>query len=195
VIATSAILGLAALAPPNASAVEVKTQQIAVDVIFITADASFANRVGVTWVTSPSGSTDLVIGDTAAGIPDPIPSQCARVDPDTVRCLADIFTKLDAELGPGPDSLSVLPIANLNTGFISIKLSLGPGRDRAVDNGQTRDVWDGGRGRDVLSSGPGNDRVSGGPQNDIIDCGPGDDVGIGGPGRLDLGRNCETVRH
>jgi Ca2+-binding RTX toxin-like protein len=163
-------------------------------VIFLEAGHDFANDVGVTWVISPNGKPDLVIGDLSAGIADPIPSQCARVDPSTVRCPADLFTALDAVLGPGPDSIGVVPAVGVD-GFINMRLQLGAGKDRARDAGQTRDVWNGGPGRDVLDSGPGDDKVKGGPQNDIIDCGFGHDLGIGGPGKLDLSRNCETVRH
>jgi Ca2+-binding RTX toxin-like protein len=194
-IATSAILAMAALTPAAASAIEVKTQQVMPNVLFITADLSFANDVGITWVTSPTGTPDLVIGDTQAGIPDPIPSQCARVDPTIVRCQADLFMRLDADLGPGPDSINVVPAVGVD-GFLTMRLQLGAGKDRAGDSGQTYDIWNGGAGRDQLASGPGNDLVNGGPQNDIIDCGAGKhDVGIGGPGRLDLGRHCETVKH
>jgi Ca2+-binding RTX toxin-like protein len=188
-------LALVAALPPAASGLEISTRQVQPDVLLITADRSFVNAVGITWVTSPSGTPDLVIGDTQAGIPDPIPSSCVRVDSMVVRCPADVFTRLDADLGPGPDSINVVPAAGVD-GFISMRLQLGAGRDRAGDSGQTRDVWKGGSGRDQLASGPGNDLVRGGAQNDIIDCGAGThDVGIGGPGRLDLGRHCETVRH
>jgi len=185
----------AGLAPAGASALDITASQVQSDVLFITASRDFANQVGITWVTSPSGAPDLVIGDTLAGIPDPIPSSCVRVDPMVVRCPADVFKELDANLGPGVDSISVVPAVGVD-GFITMKLQLGAGNDRASDTGQTRDVWNGGKGRDQLTSGPGNDLVSGGPQNDIIDCGAGShDVGIGGPGKLDLGKRCEVVRH
>jgi Ca2+-binding RTX toxin-like protein len=184
-----------AVLPGAASAIEIKTQQVRPDVMFITAEQSFANTVGITWVISPSGAPDLVVGDTQAGIPDPIPSSCVRVDPTIVRCQADLFTRLDADLGAGPDSIRVVPAVGVD-GFLTMSLQLGAGKDRASDAGQTYDIWHGGAGRDRLASGPGNDLVEGGPQNDIIDCGPGKhDVGIGGPGKLDLGRHCETVRH
>lgn len=193
-LSTAAVLAVAALAPAAASALEIRTQQVNPGVVFLEAGNDFANQVGITWVSSPNGKPDLVIGDLAAGIADPIPSRCARVDPSTVRCPADLFTALDAELGPGPDSIGVVPAVGTD-GFINMRLQLGAGRDRATDAGQTRDVWNGGPGRDVLDSGPGNDKVKGGAQNDIIDCGLGRDLGIGGPGKLDLSRNCEKVRH
>ena len=193
-LSTAAVLAVAALVPAAASALDIRTQQVNPGVIFLEAGHDFANDVGVTWVISPNGKPDLVIGDLSAGIADPIPSQCARVDPSTVRCPADLFTALDAVLGPGPDSIGVVPAVGVD-GFINMRLQLGAGKDRARDAGQTRDVWNGGPGRDVLDSGPGNDKVKGGAQNDIIDCGFGHDLGIGGPGKLDLSRNCETVRH
>jgi hypothetical protein len=181
--------------PTAASAIEVSTQQVLTNTLFIEAKQSFANDVGVTWVTSPSGALDLVIGDVTAGIPDPIPSNCQRVDAIAIRCPSDVYTGFNADLGPGQDSLSVVPVPGAD-GFLRLKLVLGPGRDRASDQGQTRDIMNGGPGKDQLSSGPGNDRVKGGAQNDLIDCGPGShDIGIGGPGPFDLGRNCEVVKH
>ena len=191
----SALIAGAGLAPAGASALDVRTSQVQPDVLFITADRDSVNQVGVTWVTSPSGAPDLVIGDTKAGIADPIPSpSCVRVDPTVIRCLADLFDRLQANLGPGPDSISVVPAVGIN-GFLTMNLQLGAGKDRASDTGQTRDIWNGGKGRDQMNSGPGNDKLKGGAQDDILDCGPGDDLGIGGPGKLDLSRNCETVRH
>src|SRR3954451_14109625 len=193
-IAALATLALVAL-PATASAIELTMKQVQPGVIFVTADRSVLNDVGITWVTSPGGAPDLVIGDTRAGIPDPIPSSCVRVDPAVVRCPADIFTRLDVDLGPGSDSINVVPAVGVD-GFVTMTLRLGAGNDRAGDAGQTRDVWNGGGGRDQLASGPGNDLLRGGPQNDLIDCGAGKhDIGIGGPGKLDLGRRCETVKH
>jgi hypothetical protein len=194
-IAALAGFVVGALAPTGASAIELRQSQVQVDALVVTANQSFVNEVGVTWVTSPSGAPDLVIGDTVAGIPDPIPSSCARVDSMVIRCAADLVMRLDVDLGPGPDSINVVPAVGVD-GFISMRLQLGAGKDRASDTGQTRDVWNGGGGRDQLSSGPANDLVKGGPQNDVIDCGAGKhDVGIGGPGKLDLGRHCEVVKH
>jgi Ca2+-binding RTX toxin-like protein len=193
--AISALLGCALLGPAGASAIELSSPQVQTGVLFVRADRSAVNQLGITWVTSPSGAPDLVIGDTRAGIPDPIPSLCARVDPTIVRCPADVFTSLDANLGAGADSISVVPVVGID-GFITMKLELGGGNDVANDLGQTKDVWSGGKGRDRLASGPGDDLVRGGSDNDIIDCGAGKhDVGIGGPGKLDLGRHCETVKH
>jgi RTX calcium-binding nonapeptide repeat (4 copies) len=185
----SVCLGGAALGPAAASAIEVSAPQVETGVLFVRADESVVNQVGVSWVTSPRGAPDLVIGDTRAGIPDPIPSQCARVDPTIVRCPAFTFTRLDANLGRGADSISVVPAVGID-GFITMKLELGLGNDVASDRGETKDVWNGGKGRDRLVSGPGDDLVRGGAQNDVIDCGAGKhDVGIGGPGKLDLGRH------
>jgi Ca2+-binding RTX toxin-like protein len=191
----SALLAGAALMPAGASALDLRERQVQPNVLLLTADRDFVNEVGITWVTSPGGAPDLVIGDLSAGISDPIPSQCGRVDTMSVRCPADLFTKIVASLGPGSDSLDVVPAVGVG-GLVTMTLQLGPGNDRASDGGHTYDLWYGGKGRDELASGPGNDLVSGGAQNDVIDCGAGKhDVGIGGPGKLDLGRHCETVRH
>lgn len=194
-LATSAVLVVAALAPSGASAIEIQTRQVQTETLFITAKQSFVNQVGINWVISPSGAPDIVIGDTRAGIPDPIPAPCARVDATIARCPANSFNQLNMDLGPGNDVvILVKPLVGVD-GFIRMELELGLGADRASDLGNTRDIWNGGPGRDQLRSGPGNDRVRGGGQNDLIDCGGGaHDVGIGGAGR-DLGRKCEVVKH
>ena len=192
--ATSALLAVA-LAPSSASAIEIQTRQVVTETLFITAERSFANQVGINWVISPSGAPDIVIGDTRAGIPDPIPAPCARVDPMIARCPADSFNRLKMDLGAGNDVVILAkPLVGID-GFIRMELELGLGSDRASDSGDTRDIWNGGPGRDQLRSGPGNDRVRGGAHDDLIDCGGGShDVGIGGAG-TDLGRKCEVVKH
>jgi Ca2+-binding RTX toxin-like protein len=196
-ITTVVGLAIAAVAPAAASAVEIRTEQVQIGVLIVEANQSFANQLGVSWVVSPSGAPDLVIGDTRAGIPDPIPAPCARVDAMIARCPARAFTRLQVDLGAGDDLVVVArPTISEVDGFIRMELSLGTGNDRATDLSNTRDVWNGGSGRDRMSSGPLNDIVSGGPQNDLINCGAGPhDLGKGGPGRLDLSRNCETVKH
>jgi Ca2+-binding RTX toxin-like protein len=184
-----------ALNPASASAVEIRTQQVLIGVLILEAKKSFVNEVGVSWVVSPSGAPDVVIGDTAAGIPDPIPAPCARVDPMIARCPASSFNRLQVDLGAGNDVfVAVKPAVGIN-GFITMEVSLGTGIDQVSDLGNTRDTFRGGPGRDQLSSGPLNDLVKGGAQNDRIDCGSGrHDVGVGGPGK-DLGKNCEVVKH
>ena len=159
-------------------------------------------------MTVVQGYPDIVIGDTTAGIVDPIPPDCARVDPTIIRCPALNYVGVLGDLGPGDDSLSVArdfgypsprnfmagPAAANPAGFV--RMQFGPGADSASDLSGARDVWNGGTGRDRFNSGPGNDKVNGGAQNDIIDCSAGKrDVGIGGPGKVDLGRHCETVKH
>jgi Ca2+-binding RTX toxin-like protein len=195
-LATAAILLIGVLAPGAASATEIQTRQIDLGTLFVTATDDAVNHVAVNWVTSPSGAPDLVIGDTTAGISDPIPSPCARVDAMIARCPASAFDALNMDLGPGKDLVVVVKPAIDVNGFVRMDLDLGPGDDRATDLSAARDVWAGGSGRDRLDSGPGNDLVRGGAANDVIDCGAGKhDVGIGGPGRLDLGRHCEVVHH
>src|SRR3954447_8223894 len=194
-IAAFLVIAAALLAPATASGIEVRTSQVQTDALLITADRSVVNDVGFNWVTSPGGAPDLVIGDTAAGIPDPIPTACARVDAMILRCPANTFTSIQVFLGGGNDLVVVPKPSIAVSGFITMELHLGPGNDTASDLGGTRDVWNGGPGRDRLNSGPGNDLVRGGADNDVIDCGAGKhDVGIGGPGKLDLSRHCEVVK-
>src|SRR4029077_14208514 len=139
-ISVSSTLAIAALLPASVSAAEISAPQVDLGVVLITADKSFDNEIGITWVTSPTGAPDLVIGDTRAGIPDPVPSPCARVSQMIVRCPADAFTRLEVDLGPGADSINVVPAVGID-GFISMRLDLGLGNDRASDAGKTRDVW------------------------------------------------------
>jgi Ca2+-binding RTX toxin-like protein len=192
VLAVALCLGIV---PASASALEINTQQVMTRVLFLEAKQSFANEVGINWVVSPSGAPDVVIGDTAAGIPDPIPAPCARVDPMIARCPASAFDRLRVDLGAGNDLfLALMPVAGID-GFIKMEVSAGAGIDRVSDRGNTRDTFNGGPGRDQLSSGPLNDKVKGGAQNDRIDCGSGQhDIGVGGPGK-DLGTRCEVVKH
>jgi Ca2+-binding RTX toxin-like protein len=182
-------------APASASAVEISTQQVTTHVLIVEAKRSFVNEVGINWVVSPGGAPDVVIGDMAAGIPDPIPAPCVRVDPMIARCPANAFNSLQVDLGAGNDLfIAVKPAVGID-GFVRMEISAGTGIDQISDRGNTRDTFNGGPGRDQLNSGPLNDRVKGGAQNDRIDCGPGPhDVGIGGPGK-DLGVHCEKVKH
>jgi hypothetical protein len=172
----------------------------------ITDDVGVDNEVAITTVTVVPGHPDAVVGDTKAGIPDPIPAECARVDPNIVRCPARILVGVVGFLGAGDDSLSVAEdfgygrsvdrLGHSSATSPFVRVQFGAGADVASDLSPYRDIWNGGKGRDRFNSGPGNDLVRGGPQNDVIDCGAGHhDVGIGGPGKLDLGRRCETVKH
>jgi Ca2+-binding RTX toxin-like protein len=198
------------LAPAFAQAVKVTYGQFEPMTLDITDDAGVDNEVAITTVTVVPGHPDAVVGDTKAGIPDPIPPECARVDPDIVRCPATGLIGVIGFLGGGNDSLSVSedfgyrnasasasPLATGTAASIPfVRVQFGAGADTASDLSAYRDVWNGGSGRDRFNSGPGNDLVKGGAQNDIVDCGAGKhDVGVGGPGRLDLSRRCEVVRH
>jgi RTX calcium-binding nonapeptide repeat (4 copies) len=206
-------VGLLALAPAGASAVTVGLQAgpTPSESLLVLDDPTGAtNTVALTTVTVVVGHPDIVIGDAGAGIPDPFPGECARVDPTIIRCPATAIGVL-GNLGAGNDSLSVAAEFTYPRMFgaaewparpaaaaevPTVRMQFGPGGDAGSDLSPAQDQWNGGPGRDRFNSGPSNDTVSGGAQNDVIDCGAGKhDVGISGPGRLDLGRHCEVVRH
>jgi hypothetical protein len=206
--ALCAALCAALLAPAGAQAVKVTYGQYEPMTLDITDDADVDNEVAITTVTVVPGHPDAVVGDLKAGIPDPIPAECARVDANIVRCPATILVGVVGFLGGGNDRLSVAEdfgygrwaafdrSAQSSATSPFVRIQFGAGADVGSDLSPYRDIWNGGTGRDRLSSGPGNDLVRGGPQNDIIDCGPGHhDVGVGGPGKRDLGRRCEVVKH
>jgi Ca2+-binding RTX toxin-like protein len=205
-----AVLSGALLVPAGAQAVKVTYGQFQPMTLDLTDDDGVDNEVGITTVTVVAGHPDAVVGDVKAGIPDPIPQECARVDQNIVRCPATGLIGVIGFLGGGNDSLSVSEdFGYRETSALSarlaassaavtpfVRMSFGAGADRGSDLSTYRDIWNGGSGKDRFNSGPGNDLVRGGAQNDIIDCGAGhDDVGIGGPGKRDLGGHCETVKH
>jgi hypothetical protein len=209
-IAAAAAIGLLTLLPAGAGAVKITYGQYEPMTLDITDDAGVENEVALTKVEVVSGFPDVVVGDTKAGIPDPIPQQCARVDSSIVRCPAGIIVGVVGFLGGGNDTLSVSedfgyrslsqanPLSAATGAAFNpfVRVQFGAGADLASDLSPYRDIWNGGPGKDRFASGPGNDKVKGGAQNDIIDCGAGHhDVGIGGPGRLDLQRGCEVVKH
>ena len=204
------MLALAAIliAPAGAAAIKVTYGQFQPMTLDLTDDDGVDNDVAITTVTVVTGHPDAVVGDLKAGIPDPIPPECARVDPTIIRCPATGLVGVIAFFGRGNDRLSVAEdfgyrsftpsstIAGAAAVTPFVRAQFGPGSDVAGDQSPYRDVWNGGSGRDRFSSGPGNDKVKGGSQNDIIDCGAGKhDIGIGGPGKRDLGRRCEVVKH
>src|SRR3954447_15231804 len=111
------------------------------------------NRMALATVTPSGGSPDLVIGDVAAGIADPIPSSCARVDPTIIRCPQLMINDIKIDLGPGNDTVSDRGIYAAAAHDISrIYVSLGKGRDVAV-GGPFPNVLLGGPGRDMLMGG------------------------------------------
>jgi Ca2+-binding RTX toxin-like protein len=199
-------VGLLAALPAGASAITVAIQN---GTLVITGD-SVPNTVGIDTVTLPGAEPDIVIGDLSAGIPDPIPPDCARIDQDDIRCPAKVIGVI-GNLGAGNDVLGVgshftyPPMASASSRLAftaadselpTVRMQFGPGADRGSDQSVANDFWNGGTGKDRLASGPSNDVVKGGAQNDIIDCGTGKrDVGVGGPGKRDLGIHCESVRH
>jgi hypothetical protein len=203
-------IAAAMILPAGAQAVKLTYGQYQPMTLDLTDDAGVENEVVITKVEAVAGHPDAVVADTKAGIPDPIPQECARVDPTIVRCPATILVGVVALLGGGNDSLSVsedfgyksLAAVDRMPGVAGaavnpfVRVQFGSGADIAADLSPYRDIWNGGPGRDRFNSGPGNDKVNGGAQNDVIDCGVGrHDVGIGGPGKRDLGRRCEVVKH
>jgi Ca2+-binding RTX toxin-like protein len=182
-IAVTAATALLALLPAGASAVKLTYGQYSPMTLDLTDDDGVENEIGLTKVEVVEGHPDVVVGDLKAGIPDPIPSECARVDATVVRCPAGIIVGVVAVLGGGNDTLGISEdfgyrSANRFSAATAafnpfVRVQFGAGADQASDLSPYRDIWNGGPGRDRLASGPGNDKVKGGAQNDVIDCGKG----------------------
>src|SRR4051794_15892547 len=144
------------------------------------------NRMALATVTPSGGSPDLVIGDVAVGIADPIPSVCARVDMTTIRCPQLMINDIRIDLGPGNDTLSDRAIYAAEGHDISqINVNLGKGNDVAV-GGPFPNVLLGGPGRDALMGGASSDRLFGGAGNDFLVGEAGDDLFQCGGGPEDL---------
>src|SRR5690348_2568591 len=104
------IAGLAALALAPASAnagLHVTYDAAGNGSLVIQADYSdYVNKVALVEATPSGGQTDLVIGDVVAGIADPLPSICPRVDPTIIRCPLSMVHGINIDLGRGNDSVS-----------------------------------------------------------------------------------------
>jgi Ca2+-binding RTX toxin-like protein len=137
-----------------------------------------ANVLAITSVTPSGGDPDIVIGDVAAGIPDPIPAPCVRVDAQVIRCPADDFglhLMIMPMLQGGDDELTITLDVNPVLGDgTRVTANLGRGADSARDFSEFRDFFYGE---------PGNDRMMLGPNRDKAWGGPGADRALGGPGR------------
>jgi Ca2+-binding RTX toxin-like protein len=166
------------------------------------------NRMAFATVTPEGGSPDLVVGDLGAGIADPIPTICVRVDPTIIRCPLLMIDGANIGLGPGNDTFSGKSLTDASGYDISqfrIQLILGTGRDVAL-GGPGPNVIFGGAGRDMIMGGPledklfggaGNDFLVGEEGNDLLQCGKGPhDLFNDGPGRdLVNIRACERRVH
>jgi hypothetical protein len=95
--------------------------------------AGTENDVAVTTVTSPGGLPDLVIGDTAAGIPDPVPSPCQRVDTQILRCPLMSLSEFRAFLGAGNDTYGMGFTQDIDAAALQLYTAyMGPGKDRVA---------------------------------------------------------------
>jgi Ca2+-binding RTX toxin-like protein len=183
--ATCLIAGLVALAlaPASASAgIHATFDPAGNGTLTIQADYSdYVNEVALVDVTPNGGQTDLVIGDVAAGIADPLPSICPRVDPTIIRCPLSMIHGINIDLGRGNDTLSAKGLSpEVRIALRYINANLGQGRDVAV-GGPTRNTLIGGPGRDLLMGGPLGDKLFGGSQNDFL-------VGLGGNDLFQCGK-------
>jgi Ca2+-binding RTX toxin-like protein len=186
-LAVAAVL----IAPASASAVEVRMVQIESKIVEVdlTDTRDVPNVIAITAVTPSGGSPDLVIGDTTAGIPDPIPSVCARIDPEIIRCPADLFgvqLEIKPVLRGGKDEFTItLDVNPVISDLTEVHASLGKGADTVRDFSEFMDFFVGGFGADTMIAGPGRDKVKGGPGPDKAKGGPGRDLLLGG-GQNDL---------
>jgi RTX calcium-binding nonapeptide repeat (4 copies) len=176
-LAVLATATAAALAPAGASAVTVTaiiTSQGTTYEVNLDDELGGRNEVGLATVTPAGGVPDLVIGDLFAGIPDPIPSFCQRVDIETIRCPLNMVSVVEGNLGPGNDVWGMSTIEDVDMAALRLaRAYMGPGNDRAV-GGEVRSQLHGGKGRDLLAGGPERDLLYGDAGNDFM-------VGKGGP--------------
>lgn len=170
------------------------------------------NSVVWTLFTPAGGSQDIVLADTTAGIADPIPDDCARIDGETIRCPSINFSGLVGGFGSGPDSLIFnLPgTEGAGWGFTPLlNVGFGSGNDShtlfaavpvivRVDGGDESDSLSFGvhlgvgfRKRATASAtkrmvhangGGGRDAISGGPGGQVLRGGAGADQMKGGKG-------------
>ena len=196
-LATATVIALLALAPASAQAgVEANAATVTGETglfsLLLNDDFPHRNRMALVTFTPDGGSTDLVIGDVAAGIDDPIPSICFRVDPNIIRCPLSTIHDVNIDLGAGNDTLSTSGFDAAVAQYWELAARLGPGNDTAL-GGPFPNLIYGGPGRDLIQGGPFNDRLFGGGQNDFLvglagrdlfQCGTGpDDRFNDGPGK------------
>jgi hypothetical protein len=151
--------------------------------LVIQADYSdYVNKLALVTVDPGGGSLDLVIGDVTAGIADPIPTVCFRVDPTIIRCPQSAITGLNINLGPGNDTMNASGLEQLAAFTMRqfLTAQLGPGNDVAKGAPAANTIY-GGPGRDMIMGGPFADRLFGGAQNDLA-------VGLGGNDLFQCGK-------
>jgi Ca2+-binding RTX toxin-like protein len=205
---SAVVIAVLAVVPASANAAGGLVVSLSGGQLRITGDNE-VNDVALVTVTPPgSSSPDLVVGDVSAGIADPIPPFCPRVDPTIIRCPHSMIHGIDVNLGPGNDTLSAKGISEVEAYDITqiyIQAFLGKGRDVAQGS-PARNAISGGAGNDMIMGGPLGDRLFGGGQNDFLvglggndlfQCGAGDhDLFNDGPGKdLVNVRTCEKRVH
>jgi Ca2+-binding RTX toxin-like protein len=144
--------------------------------------ADYVNKLALVTVTPSGGESDLVIGDVTAGIADPIPPVCFRIDPTIIRCPQSLFGEIHINLGRGNDTLTAKGLEGLAAFTMQQYLTaqLGPGNDIAQGAPAANTIF-GGPGRDMIMGGPFADRLFGGAQNDLL-------VGLGGNDLFQCGK-------
>ena len=170
VAALTTALALLGLLPTSASAITVTTTTAEGATFELDLDdlAGVKNEVGFAIVTPTGGMPDLVVGDLTAGIPDPIPSFCQRVDSLTIRCAEFMISRVDGSLGAGNDIWGVGITQDVDTAALSLFTAyMGAGNDRASGGAVPNDLH-GGPGHDVLQGGPDRDSLYGNGQNDFM---------------------------
>jgi hypothetical protein len=221
---SKALLGLAALsiavlglAPAGASAAMGTSRAPLCEMrpdlctVRLTDPVGEKNNLVATLLTPAGGKQDLVIADTVAGIADPIPPDCARIDLTIIRCPANLYGGLSGSLGGGDDSFTLdIPPSEADRPFepnfmdlifgagddqltvvvkniaAEVKYALGPGNDTGVIRGQfIFSPADRKTGR-AVSTAKRAAEVSGGAGRDRISGGNGAEVLKGGSGRDQL---------
>src|SRR4051794_26294506 len=131
--------------------------------LFIVAPANENNSIGA----HPDGGvfriTDFGIAFVNPG------SGCATVTTHEVTCLLDPIARVEANAGPGDDTL------NVGDSTVPVHVNGGDGADN-VAGGVVDDRVEGGIGADTLFGDKGDDVLDGGTGGDAIDGGEGSDL-------------------
>ena len=186
---TAGVVALFAFVPASAQAGLTVTYNPAGDGDWVLSASysDYVNKLALVTVTPSGGTPDFVIGDVSAGIADPIPSVCFRVDPTIIRCPQSLVGQVNIDLGRGNDTLTAKGLEGLAAFTFRrfLTAQLGAGNDVAEGAPAANRIF-GGPGRDMVMGGPFGDKLFGGGQNDFLVGQAGKDLFQCGKGRNDL---------
>src|SRR5919201_3294019 len=105
-LAAGILLGSSALIGASAASADVlvQIQPLSAGELRLDDPDGADDQIAITTVTPTGGLPDLVIGDVTAGIADPIPGFCQRMDPTIIRCPLNQVMSVTGFLGGGNDT-------------------------------------------------------------------------------------------